>query len=236
MESKVCTKCKIEKLLSEFHKHKIGKYGRKARCKECTKEENKAYHKKYYEENRDKVLLDQKRYREEHPEEVAKKKKEEYHRNKATYQKRRKIYHQNNREVELEKMRVYSQNNKDKTNSYLKHKRKTDVRYNLKISLRNRLTKALARVDTIKCETTMDLLGCTPYQFEQHLESQFTGGMDWSNHTQFGWHIDHIKPCTYFDLTDPEQQKECFHYTNLQPLWWYDNLEKSNKLDWKKEI
>ena len=39
-------------------------------------------------------------------------------------------------------------------------------------------------------------------------------------------HIDHIKPCASFDLTDPAQQKECFNYKNLQPLWAFDNISK----------
>ena len=48
------------------------------------------------------------------------------------------------------------------------------------------------------------------------------------NYGTFGWHIDHIRPCSSFDLTDLEQQKQCFHYTNLQPLWWFDNIKKSS--------
>ena len=41
--------------------------------------------------------------------------------------------------------------------------------------------------------------------------------------------MDHIIPVTAFNLSDPEQQKECFHFTNLQPLWGTENLRKSNK-------
>lgn len=41
------------------------------------------------------------------------------------------------------------------------------------------------------------------------------------------WHIDHIKPCCSFDLTKADQQRECFHFTNLQPLWAKDNLRKN---------
>jgi len=52
--------------------------------------------------------------------------------------------------------------------------------------------------------------------------------MTWSNYGK-GWHIDHIKPCASFDLSNPEQQKICFHYTNLQPLWAIDNIKKGAK-------
>jgi hypothetical protein len=54
--------------------------------------------------------------------------------------------------------------------------------------------------------------------------------MTWNNHSQFGWHIDHIKPLDSFDLTDPEQQLVACHWSNLQPLWWRDNLSKNNKV------
>ena len=62
-------------------------------------------------------------------------------------------------------------------------------------------------------------------------ESLFQSGMTWENHGKYGWHIDHIRPCSSFDLTDPEQQKLCCHYTNLQPLWAKDNLSKGYKWD-----
>jgi hypothetical protein len=45
------------------------------------------------------------------------------------------------------------------------------------------------------------------------------------------WHIDHIIPCASFDLTKPEQQRQCFHYTNLQPLWAFENLSKGSKIN-----
>ena len=53
--------------------------------------------------------------------------------------------------------------------------------------------------------------------------------MSWKNHGLNGWHIDHIKPVSKYNLLDPEEQKKCFHYTNLQPLWAIENIRKSNK-------
>ena len=73
------------------------------------------------------------------------------------------------------------------------------------------------------------LLGCSIEVARFHLECQFTKGMSWDNYGYNGWHIDHIRPCASFDLTDSEQQKQCFHYTNLQPLWAEDNLKKGDK-------
>ena len=53
--------------------------------------------------------------------------------------------------------------------------------------------------------------------------------MTWNNHGLYGWHIDHIKPVSKFNLLDLEEQRRAFHYTNLQPLWALDNIRKSNK-------
>ncbi|MEM4726181.1 MAG: hypothetical protein QXG63_04505 [Nitrososphaerales archaeon] len=63
-----------------------------------------------------------------------------------------------------------------------------------------------------------------------YLESKFLPGMTWDNHGRNGWHIDHVRPLSSFDLTDPEQLKQACHYTNLCPMWANDNIRKSNKL------
>ena len=69
-------------------------------------------------------------------------------------------------------------------------------------------------------------LGCSIEEFKKYIESKFQPGMTWRNHTRRGWHIDHVRPCKSFDLQKISQQCECFHYTNLQPLWWRENLSK----------
>jgi hypothetical protein len=61
-----------------------------------------------------------------------------------------------------------------------------------------------------------------------HIEKQFLNGMSWDNYGKGldKWNIDHIIPCNTFDLTKPEEQKRCFHYSNLRPLWEIDNLNR----------
>jgi hypothetical protein len=80
-----------------------------------------------------------------------------------------------------------------------------------------------------KSAKTQDLLGCSIEDLKKHLEASFEPGMTWDNWQHDGWHIDHIRPCASFDLTDPGQQRQCFHYTNLQPLWAADNIRKGAK-------
>ena len=94
--------------------------------------------------------------------------------------------------------------------------------------LRARLHAALKKTGYKKSASTVKLCGCTPNELMLHLQSKFQEGMHWNNYGK--WHIDHIRPCASFDLTDPEQQKQCFHYTNLQPLWAAENLSKGAKV------
>ena len=106
--------------------------------------------------------------------------------------------------------------------------RKEDPQFVLRQGLRCRIRSALAAQSTYKTETTETLLGCTIEEFKARLQSLFLPGMHWNNRQ--AWHIDHRIPCARFDLTDPAQQRACFHFTNLQPLWKIDNLRKGSKL------
>lgn len=105
---------------------------------------------------------------------------------------------------------------------------RNDDNFRLRKVLRTRLYKAVTL--EYKSGSAIDMLGCSIDELKEHLEEQFEKGMSWDNYGVCGWEIDHIKPCASFDLTDPEQQAECFHYTNLQPLWELDNKLKSDKI------
>jgi hypothetical protein len=114
--------------------------------------------------------------------------------------------------------------------AYQVARRQSDPQYRLRCALAGRVSTALRKQYGQKAAKTMALVGCTIPELMAHLEAQFLPGMTWDNHSLDGWHVDHIRPCASFDLTDPEQQRECFHYTNLQPLWAFDNISKGDKL------
>lgn len=97
----------------------------------------------------------------------------------------------------------------------------------LRIILRSRLCSAIK--NGYKAGSFVRDLGCTIEQLRAYLEEQFKPGMTWDNWALDGWHIDHIKPLTSFDLTDREQFKKACHYTNLQPLWAEENFSKQDK-------
>ena len=118
---------------------------------------------------------------------------------------------------------------KQKNNKRTIEKYYNDIKFKITCSLRNRVNKAL-NCKTKKTYKTKELLGCDIEELKLHLERKFKEGMTWENHAKKGWHIDHIIPCASFDLTDPEQQKKCFHYTNLQPLWAKENMSKGAKI------
>lgn len=122
----------------------------------------------------------------------------------------------------LKRVRVWRKANP----GYEKNRRRTNPRFRIATCLRSRLNIALVAGGAKKAASTFALLGCSLDFLKAHLESRFRPGMTWENHGPV-WHLDHIKPCAKFDLTNPEQQKTCFHWTNLQPLFAKENLQKS---------
>jgi hypothetical protein len=72
----------------------------------------------------------------------------------------------------------------------------------------------------------MELVGCSIGELVAHIESTFLPWMSWENYARDTWHIDHIKPCDRFDLSDPAQQRECFHWTNLRAYPAFDNMSE----------
>ena len=120
----------------------------------------------------------------------------------------------------------YYQKNKSKINKQRKTRYRTDNQHRLAENCRSRIRNLLAGLH--RSRSTLELIGLDSWdQLMSHIESQFADGMSWDNRAQ--WHIDHIRPCASFDLTDESQRLDCFNYKNLQPLWAKDNLAKGDK-------
>lgn len=102
----------------------------------------------------------------------------------------------------------------------------TDPQFKIGQLLRSRLNAAIIKGS--KTGSAVDDLGCTISELIHYLESLFLPDMTWDNWSRAGWHIDHIRPLSSFDLSDPTQLRSACHYTNLQPLWAIDNLRKGS--------
>ena len=100
------------------------------------------------------------------------------------------------------------------------------INYKLAKRIRTRVGKFIRHK---KCAPTSTLTGCSWHMLRDWLESKFKRGMTWDNYGKV-WHIDHIMPCASFDLTKPDQQRACFHYSNLQPMFAVENIKKSDKM------
>lgn len=111
---------------------------------------------------------------------------------------------------------------------------KQNIELRIKRNLRRRL-KASLKGSEKKISAVKDL-GCTWEEFKLHLEQGFyphpitKEKMTWDNYGFYGWHIDHIKPISKFDLDSKRQLLKAFNYKNLQPMWAIENLKKSNKI------
>lgn len=182
----------------------------------------------YYENNKEKVNNRNKAYHK-----ANKEKLKEYRKNyNELNEEKQKIYHkqyrEQNKSIIKEKKRVRYQKEKEKVNEQNRIRYNQDVNYKLKCRLRHRLRMSLK--NDFKTGSSVKDLGCNVRELKSYLESKFLPGMSWNNWSNDGWHIDHIKPLASFDLTDRQQFLEACHYTNLQPLWAKDNLNKSNKI------
>lgn len=147
-----------------------------------------------------------------------------------------KTWRQTNKEHVQKYDKKYAKLHKVKRSAYMRkyiniyniQRRKRDPLFKLLCLLRTRLWKAVKNKESKKYKSTIELTGCTVKDLKAHLEKQFQSGMSWKNYGK--WHIDHIKPCISFDLVKEEEQRKCFHYSNLQPLWAFDNTSKGAKL------
>lgn len=210
MKNKSCIICNLTKNINDFYYRKDNKCYR-LECKSCWLNIQKQYYlkhkkdrQKYYKTNKDDILI------------------------------QKKLFYIKYRDKLLSQKKLYNKNHRKERTKYKRDRWYKDTNFRLSANMRTRIYAALK--GKTKSLSTMFLIGCEIDYLLYHIQKQFKPNMSWDNYGRgFGnkgmeeWHIDHIKPCASFDLSKFKEQKKCFHYTNLQPLWAEENRKKINK-------
>lgn len=209
---KICSKCKKEKELEEFTKCKKALGGYNYYCKECikkinilNKKNNPNYYKEYYIKNKNYINTRNKNWIKE---------------NKERFDLINKKWELNNPQRSKENRNNWRKNNKESIRNRDKiwkfEKRKNNPNFRVLDNTRVRINKAIQK--GFKNKHTLELIGCKIEEYRKYQESMFFPEWAWSNYGEL-WEIDHIIPCSSFDLTKLEEQQKCFHYTNTRPIW-----------------
>lgn len=255
---KKCTKCSESKKIEEFHKSSKSPDGYKSICKNCvllkekerrntdlykekyklyinslSDDKKKEYRERYYNKNKESILLKNKEYREENKEKLSEYNKEYREENKERLKKQKEEYR--SRPEVKEKSKKWWLDNPDKKKEYRNNYSKDKEREHRKkwyksfksrkpyvLAWRSILNNTLKRLNKNKEDETIKLLGYSAIQLKQHIESLFLEGMSWENYGE--WHIDHIKMVSEFDKDTPVDVVNSLD--NLRPLWASDNCSR----------
>ena len=214
---KKCNKCNTIKELFEFNKCKKHKDGLQYQCIECEKKNQKEWYLKNKKSHNEKCI-------------------KKYHSNKPHLLQ----YSTNYRKINKEKISNYQkqhylknkESHKNQRKTYRKQRLQIDPLFKFSCNIRTLIHKSFKRGLNgiyVKGKKTEQILGCTINEFIIHLQNQFTEGMTFENHGlgKGYWNIDHIIP-----IASAKTEEEIYklnHYTNLQPLWWEENMAKGSK-------
>lgn len=144
IDMKICSKCKIEKELTDFYQCKKVKDGYKSCCKLCIKIENlnnkekiSEKNKIYYLNNKNKIINKVNDYYKNNKESILNKNKKYYIKNKEKIDYKNKIYYEKNKEKTLNYLKLWKIENKNLHNLYSKNakaKRRSLEKNNGKLS------------------------------------------------------------------------------------------------------
>lgn len=241
---KTCGKCNILKSFDDFHKCKSHKDGLSSHCKPCKKLSDQQYNernkesiatkkKEYNERNKERLAEAKKLYSKKHSEHLKEYKKQWNEKNREAVALKKKEYYEKTKDVAIARSRKHYLDNKEliavKKREYEKRRRESDPMFKAMCNLRSRLYKSCRALSINKQFKTIDSLGIAPEEFKLYIESLFTDGMSWDNYGlgHDKWSLDHIKPLCM--ATTEEELFALNYYTNLQPMWWFDNLMKAGK-------
>lgn len=214
-QKKTCTKCNIEKNISQFCK-RSGRHKPEPSCLQCVREYSRKY--RATEGGKAKRKLYQINYRKTENGKNAGIKYRKSDKGKITSKSIKTKYRSQEKNRQIEK--AYARD-------YYHHVLSRIPKKHLDINISNSIRKALK--GNKKRNSWEKLVGYTLDDLFNHLKNQFVGDMSWDNYGS--WHIDHVKPKSLFEYKTAEDMefKKCWALSNLQPLWAGDNIRKSNK-------
>jgi hypothetical protein len=193
------------------------------KCKEKEKENNA----EWYQNNKEQKKKTSAEWYQNNKEHANKVSKEWYQNNKEHAAKVSKEWRLKNKEKDKNDQAKWRLENKEWRRNYENNRYKTDINFRLTKLCRGRIRKIIKGEN--KSVSTMELIGCTPDELRQHLESKFEPWMNWENQGLGGWDVEHIIPMSKFNLICPVQQHACCHWSNLQPMEHIANIKKGNK-------
>jgi hypothetical protein len=194
---------------------------RQREYRERNRQHLKEYAKRYYHKHKTKLQAM-----------VNKKKKREWEIKRNAdpeYKKRRKDKYQINRERICAQVRALNKlpHYREKYLANCRRRRRENIQVRIAEWIRGSINTRLRKRGAVKADHTVVLIGCTIPELRAYLEARFLPGMQWYPRN---FDVDHIVPVAAFDLRDPEQQKKCFNFSNLRPMWPIDNQRKGAKL------
>ena len=226
INEKICNKCNISKTLDNFSKDKYKKNGYRGECKICDSKRKNKNKNKNNTDNNTNIISNEK---------ICSncnvlKNLEDYHKDKS----KKDGFRNQCKKCELEKKVIYYQENKDKRHEYEKNKYHSNEEVRIKKLLRTRFLLGLKNKSSEKCGSILDICSCDLDFFKKWIEYQYklltnNETIDWNDFKK-NYHMDHLLPCSSFDLTNIEEQKKCFHWKNIQILTKENNLKKSNSI------
>lgn len=209
---KVCTSCGEAKTVNAFSCDASKLDGLQTRCKKCRSEKDRTY----YAANRDRLKDRVRSYYRDNRETRSAKNQEWAAKNAGRMAEYRREWRRRNRAAEREAAKA-----KDRERAKCPH-------YRLNRAVSRSVWGALAkRKGGRRWEK---IVGYSVEALIEHLERQFSPGMNWENYGD--WHVDHIIPVSRFDFEGGgmDEVRRCWSLPNLRPLWATENHRKHARL------
>jgi hypothetical protein len=228
VQSKICLHCNVNKSIEEYYKYKLSPDGHSNICSECAKTAKKTQLQNKNTQNTNvpnvlfcekcKITKDVSFFKRN-----SKSKTGFYKMCNACW--KPKTW---NSEKQKASEKKYVLANPEKMKEKWK---RASLRPNriIRERLNKRISCALQSVNNRKINNTHEYVGCDMKYLKKWFEYHFSDNtLGW--HNKGDWHIDHVMPCAVFDLTKPEEQLKCFHWSNLRPCLKLENMEKGDKI------